>query len=315
MDRRPLDQLAREPLYNTRAVARTTGVPADTFRAWERRYGLPRPSRTATGQRLYSDRDIGVIAWLRERTDEGMTISQAIQRLRLENPAAAGTVALPVPADQGHRSSETRADRLRERLVEAAVTFDSAATRRTLDEATDLLGVETLADAVMLPALSEIDARWRRGEVPVTATRFASDAIRRRLSALLALCNPDAGRGRALVACAPGEAHDIGALVVAALLARDGWQVVPLGADIPVADLAATAAVVRPAVVCLSATTASTAARALDAAATLTAAPDAPAVVYGGQGFAGVIGARPVTGGASEVIAGVERAIGAAGEW
>ena len=68
-------------MYNTRAVAQTTEIPADTFRAWERRYGFPRPYRARDDRRLYSERDIGAILWLRDRTAEGMTISQAIQRL------------------------------------------------------------------------------------------------------------------------------------------------------------------------------------------------------------------------------------------
>ncbi|NJL05538.1 MAG: MerR family transcriptional regulator, partial [Chloroflexaceae bacterium] len=73
-----LTQFSDIPIYNTKAVSQETGVPADTFRAWERRYGVPRPHRTEGGHRLYSERDIAVIRWLRDRTAEGMTISQAV---------------------------------------------------------------------------------------------------------------------------------------------------------------------------------------------------------------------------------------------
>src|ERR671929_2299579 len=77
----PLAQLSTSPIFNTKAVARETGVPADTFRAWERRYGVPRPQRTPGGHRLYSERDIAIIRWLRDRTDEGMNISHAVMLL------------------------------------------------------------------------------------------------------------------------------------------------------------------------------------------------------------------------------------------
>ena len=70
-----------EARYNTKAVVTETGVPADTFRAWERRYGTPMPHRTASGQRLYSERDIAIVRWLRDRTAAGMTISQAVRLL------------------------------------------------------------------------------------------------------------------------------------------------------------------------------------------------------------------------------------------
>src|SRR5689334_1137828 len=86
-----LAQLSASPVFNTKAVARETGVPADTFRAWERRYGIPRPQRTAGGHRLYSERDIGIIRWLRDRTNEGVNISHAVLLLSdiLDAPAAA----------------------------------------------------------------------------------------------------------------------------------------------------------------------------------------------------------------------------------
>ena len=322
MDRRPLDQLAHEPLYNTRAVAQATGVPADTFRAWERRYGLPRPFRTTTSQRLYSALDIGIITWLRDRTNEGMTISQAIQRLRLEHPREAG--GGPQPAVQpatADRQPTSRAARLRDRLVDAAIAFDGSAARHALDEAIDLLGIETLADAVVRPALIEVDSRWRRGAAPVTAVRFASGVVQRRLAAIFALVNPDNGRGCAIVACAPGETHDTGALVVSILLAREGWRVVPLGPDVPASDLAATVAVVRPALVCLSATTDAAAARALDAVDALAAVSRRTPIAVGGPGFdemastAEAAGVLHVTGGAAEVVAGVTRAVREAGEW
>src|SRR5215212_9443727 len=84
----PLAQFSTAPVFNTKAVARETGVPADTFRAWERRYGVPRPQRTAGGHRLYSERDIAIIRLLRDRTNDGVNISHAVMLLSntLESP-------------------------------------------------------------------------------------------------------------------------------------------------------------------------------------------------------------------------------------
>src|ERR671916_2072121 len=87
-----------EARYNTKAVVRDTGVPADTFRAWERRYGTPLPHRTATGQRLYSERDIAIIRWLRDRTAAGLTVSQAVRLLVSMDGAPAHEIELD-PAD------------------------------------------------------------------------------------------------------------------------------------------------------------------------------------------------------------------------
>src|SRR5689334_8693153 len=97
-----LGQFSTAPIFNTKAVARETDVPADTFRAWERRYGIPRPERTAGGHRLYSEHDIAIIRWLRDRTIEGMNVSQAVMLLRnslehvLPEPASVSAPSLPI---------------------------------------------------------------------------------------------------------------------------------------------------------------------------------------------------------------------------
>ena len=73
-----MSTLDQKPTFNLKAVLQETGLKADTLRAWERRYGLPRPERTAGGHRLYSQRDIDTIKWLAARQGEGMRISQAV---------------------------------------------------------------------------------------------------------------------------------------------------------------------------------------------------------------------------------------------
>src|SRR6187551_3304288 len=67
------------PAYNLKVVLKETGLAADTLRAWERRYGLPTPNRTAGGHRLYSQRDIETIKWLMKRQQEGLSISHAVE--------------------------------------------------------------------------------------------------------------------------------------------------------------------------------------------------------------------------------------------
>ena len=53
--------LDKTPAFNLKVVLRETGIKPDTLRAWERRYGLPQPSRTQGGHRLYSQYDIEMI--------------------------------------------------------------------------------------------------------------------------------------------------------------------------------------------------------------------------------------------------------------
>src|SRR3954471_24902424 len=112
----PLGQLSTAPVFNTKAVAYETGVPADTFRAWERRYGMPRPQRTAGGHRLYSERDIAIIRWLRDRTDAGVNISYAV--LLLTNTLDASVVTTPVGNDDARALRQ-----LIEEIVQSLTSF------------------------------------------------------------------------------------------------------------------------------------------------------------------------------------------------
>ena len=77
-----MERYSDYPLYNTKAVVQQTGIPAPTLRAWERRYTFLLPGRADNSYRRYSERDIVVIRWLKDRVDSGMSISQAIALFR-----------------------------------------------------------------------------------------------------------------------------------------------------------------------------------------------------------------------------------------
>jgi DNA-binding transcriptional MerR regulator len=256
------DRLRSDPVYNTRAVVQRTGVPADTFRAWERRYGLPRPSRTAGNQRLYSERDVATIGWLRDRTKEGLTISQAVALFRSEEestlpPPVAEAIA---PGERGaHRAlPAVHVDRLgayRDEIVEALVAFDAARADRSVEEAIALLPVEDVCLHVLQAVLVEIGERWVRGEVGISAEHYASHFVMRKLGTLFNLSRPEAGRGPLVAACLEGELHEVGLLLTCLFLSRRGYHIVYLGANLPLADLLQTVERIRPALVLLSTST------------------------------------------------------------
>jgi MerR family transcriptional regulator, light-induced transcriptional regulator len=77
-----LEHYSDAPLYNMKAVAQQTGIAAPTLRAWERRYMILSPERAENDYRMYSERDIAIIRWLKDRVDSGMSISQAIALFR-----------------------------------------------------------------------------------------------------------------------------------------------------------------------------------------------------------------------------------------
>jgi MerR family transcriptional regulator, light-induced transcriptional regulator len=268
-----LQSYATTPLYNTKLVVGETGVPADTFRAWERRYGLPRPQRGEGGQRLYSDRDIAMIRWLRDRTNEGLTISQAVALLESEADAGA-------PIDQP-RSFELIAADLRQALLR----FDAPTADSVLSEAFALYPLDTVCVNIIQQVMIEIGELWHGGQASIAQEHFSSQFLRRKLLALLNIYDVAEGRATVVAACAAGEHHDLGLLLLSLFLIRRNYKVVFLGADVPLEALQQAVDQIHPDIVCISATTAHTAAHATDMARHVHESHPELIVCVGGQGI------------------------------
>jgi methanogenic corrinoid protein MtbC1 len=204
------------PLLNIAALAARTGVSPDTLRKWEHRYGVLRPVRTAGGQRRYSEVDVQRVKWLRDRIREGWRIGEAARVLDEST-----RVALDDPGE------------LRDALIASIRDSDLMSTSAALDQAFAVLPVEQALTEVVTPALQWTGDAWERGEVSVAQEHAVTGKVRAHLATLLA---EDQGsvRGLAVLACAPGEQHDIGLTMLSVLLRADGWRVELLGADTPV---------------------------------------------------------------------------------
>lgn len=254
-------RLATRPVYNTRAVVLRTGVPADTFRAWERRYGLPAPARSEGNQRLYSDRDIATISWLRDQTRAGVTISQAVEMFRAreesqdQDSSGPGAVAVALAATDEPVSANGRLARYTAGLVNALVAYDAESATRLLDEAAALLSVENLCLSIVQPALYEVGVLWERGDIPVSSEHFATSFAVRRLGSLFNASRPEQGAGPIVAACLEGELHEAGLLMTCLFLSRRGYRVIYLGPNLPTNDLIAALDEIRPPLVLLSAST------------------------------------------------------------
>lgn len=227
------------PRHPIRVVAQRTGLTAATIRAWERRYGAVRPSRSEGGQRLYSDQDVGRLTLLRDLTDVGRPISmvaglsdEEAHALLLEDRAAA---VLPGPSADGEAPV---------RFVEQAyllmLELDAGGLERSLWRAAMSLDGRAFLDQVVAPLLERIGAGWEAGEVTPGQEHLGSDVIDR---VLTRLSDPSRSSGGPclVVATLAGERHGLGARLVSATAAVDGWIVTYLGTDLPVADIAATA--------------------------------------------------------------------------
>ncbi len=292
-----LGEYPTTPLYNIKAIVRATGISPSTLRAWERRYQVCQPQRTESGYRLYSDRDLATIRWLKVQVDAGVSISQAVSWLENLVQAANGAehvilpgsdeqpveVALAIKRKQTIRDEHT----LQHELLEALLAFDEAKAEQILTEAFSLYPLEFVGENLIRPLLVEIGERWHAGEISITREHYITNYLIHRLTVLLhAAPNPSKG-ALIWVACAPAEQHEIGILLLAIYLRRAGYHVHFLGKNLPEDDFIHEVLEAHPALVLLSASTTETA-RTLASLATALSQLEThqPMIGYGGRVFA-----------------------------
>jgi DNA-binding transcriptional MerR regulator len=225
------------PALRIGEVARQTGLTPEVLRIWERRYGVLQPGRSSGGFRLYSEDDIARVERMRELLDRGVSASEAA---RVVAAAASRTAAGPVDLTA-----------VRHELLSAILTFDEQAVHAMLDGLLDERGVESVLRDVLLPVLAEIGSGWQRGDVSVAQEHFGSQLLRGRLFALARGWSRGIGP-RALLACPPGELHDLGLIAFGVALNRLGWRIAFLGPDTPLETLASAAQAVSPSAIVLA---------------------------------------------------------------
>jgi DNA-binding transcriptional MerR regulator len=233
-------------------LSRRLGVSEHLLRAWERRYGLLDPQRSPGGFRLYSPADEARVRRMQAHLARGLSAAEAARAALAEQPATRPDVSDQADEDQLVRPEGLAA--MAAALTQALDAVDEPVAQAVLDRLFAAFTVETVLREVVLPYLHELGERWQRGEVSVAQEHFASALLRGRLAALAR------GWGRgfgplALLACAPGELHDLPLLAFGLVLHRTGWRIHYLGADTPLADLVRTAAQVRPDLVVVTAAT------------------------------------------------------------
>jgi methanogenic corrinoid protein MtbC1 len=185
--------------------------------------------------------------------------------------------------------------------VAAARAGDPTRLSGLVDQALTLHPFAAVIEEIVTPALASVGDDWRSDSRAIGDEHLLSEIVRARLDRMLS--DRRAGvRGKVVLACAPGERHELGLLALAVLLQADGWLIAYLGADAPLESALALGRQLEADVVCVSVTMPEALER---LAAELDAAPtDRPLIVAGGPGVANATGlsARILVGSLSAVV-------------
>ena len=219
--------MKQRDLFPIRTVASKTGVNPVTLRAWERRYGLIKPARTAKGHRLYSQQDVDRIKQTVSLLDRGISISQVSKNLETEPPENTQTSAHSCDTWTAYRAQ----------AIMAIIRFDENQLNLLYNEALSLYPIDVVTEHMLLPLLVSLGERWANSDGSIAEEHFFGAFMRNKLGARLHHRHWTPTGKKLLVSCMPGEHHEIGTMLFTLAAHDHGFRIVYLGADMPLREL------------------------------------------------------------------------------
>jgi len=218
------------------ALSRAVGVPAETLRTWERRYGYPQAFRRSSGHRRYPLETVDRLVMVRELMEQGHKASSVVAATReelrkLRAVGRGGVVRRPSGEVVGTLDD----------WMGATHRMDGRELDRLLHESWSSLGSLPFMQDVLAPYLNEVGNQWKSGDLGVGEEHYASNRVTQFLMGHWQGLAGLADGPTALLVNLPGETHVIGLHMAAMVIALRGWSVVFLGADTPIDAIASSA--------------------------------------------------------------------------
>jgi len=280
-----INDLPDEPKYPVKRVSDLTGLNPVTLRAWERRYGILKPERDDNQYRLYSDRDLAILRWLIHKRSSGVSISTAAANLHDMIAQDSWPEVIPFGIAQTKTVSTVPVQRYADDLFSFLKKHEEVEAARLFEDLISKFDLETLVEKVITPTLVTIGQAWVQGDLMISTEHFATAFLLSRLNNLY-ISLPIVNKGpKILIWGAPTEEHEMGALMMAALLRNRGYRVEFLGANLHLDDLTDYSQQIKPALVVLTASTNRAGMELLRAQAKLNTISPAPKFCYAGFAF------------------------------
>lgn len=209
--------------FPIRVLSELTGVSATTLRAWERRYGVIKPLRTPKGHRVYNQDDLDKVRRIVSLLERNYTISKAVKALVTNGSGDIDELDVEGPWLQYQR-----------RMRHAIEQFSQAKLDAIYNETLSIYPVPLVTDRLIRPVLTEIGDRWRERPCGIAEEHFFNAYLRNKIGARLHHQSINNRGNRMLVACLPGERHELGVLLFNLSLMSRGYRILYLGPDLPI---------------------------------------------------------------------------------
>ena len=266
------------PPLSIGAVSRATGIPAETLRTWEARYGFPTPERRPSGHRVYPATVVPRLRKITEALARGHRAAQVVpatERSLTTLLGEPGASSLPQRLPEPVSVSE---------LMAAVRRYDAVTLTAQLLADWGRLGVLAFLTQRVGPLLEAVGGGWAEGTLEIRHEHFVSEQLGALLSALAAPIEARATGPVCALSTLPGEQHGLGLQMAALVVAASGLRVRLAGTDLPVSELAAFARDVQARVVALSVSSAGAATAARHLRSLRKKLPRQVTVIAGGAG-------------------------------
>lgn len=274
-----------EPRYTIKAVSVQTGIRPVTLRAWERRHDLLSPHRSENRYRLYSERDIAILRWIKSRVDGGISISNAVVELRQMTRSGIWPDAVPAAPSRTLTQPKATPETYTHWLYDALIKHNEERGSEIMRELHASFDLQTIFIRILAPTLIAIGEAWYRGEIRITTEHYSSNFLRAKLMSLLQAYPTRRNAPYIQLGCAPTEQHELGSLMMAVLLRSEGYRVEYLGPDLPIDDLVDYASYEFPDMIVLTASTELSAFEMRRLKEKLDQLNPAPVLAYAGSAF------------------------------
>ena len=233
-------------------LSRATGIPVETLRTWERRYGFPVPERKPSGHRVYQQGDVTRLRRIAEvvarghRAGEVVTASDATLAELLDvSPRIVSAMVAPAAA---HASDITD-------LLDSLSQFDAGRlTHLLLSDWARRAPLDFLHSRV-IPLIHEVGKAWAGGQLEIRHEHFLSERVGDVLRSVRLPFEERAQGPRIIFASLPGEQHSLGLQMAALVLAVTGCRPVYLGAEVPEDQIACLATELQARAIAISVST------------------------------------------------------------
>ncbi len=217
------------------ALSRATGIPVETLRTWENRYGFPVPDRKPSGHRVYAISSVARLRRIAEALSRGHRAREVVAASDDELVALLHSTAVAEAAGGAPSTLAAGFDQVE--VMAVVRDFDSSRlTRMLLGEWARLSPLDFL-ELRLAPLIREVGGAWERGALEIRHEHFFSERVSDLLRSLR-LPFEERARGPLVVfASLPGEVHGLGLQMAALVAAWAGCRILFLGFETPPAEI------------------------------------------------------------------------------